>query len=369
MTSKDLGLLLHLHGISGLGPKKIKALINHFGGIKSVFQATSSELFAIKGLTIDQALSIINYRPTATIQRELEWIKSNRINVNSLWDENYPHWLKHIPDSPTHVFSKGQFNWAERSMIAVVGSRDMSEYGRDFTESLIAVLAPYNPVIVSGLAYGVDACAHRAAINNGLRTIAVLGHGLNKMYPAVHRPLSEHILARKGVLLTEYCSQTMPEKENFPMRNRIVAGMCQAVVVIEAKERGGALITAQLANGYSREVFALPGRFNDENSQGCNDLIYQNKAIMLKNPEDLIKELNLKKDHQNDFSPQVKLFIDTTPEEQQLIDVLQNSGKLHVDELCFRIKKPSYKAMELLLNLEMKRVVIAHPGKFYSLHN
>lgn len=258
---------------------------------------------------------------------------------------------------------KGNFDLSAGRFISIVGTRNISGYGREFCEKLVEELAPYNPTIISGLAYGVDITAHKAAIENNLQTIAVVAHGLNQIYPKNHSSYANKIL-ENGAILSEFNTDEIPDREHFPQRNRVIAGISKTTIVIEAAQKGGALITAELANDYNRDVFALPGRVGDYFSVGCNNLIKQNKAILLSSPSDLIAYLGW--DEPQKQSIQKSLFVETTIEEDIIINSLLKKD-LELDELSIITDIPVYKVVTILLSLELKGLVIPLPGKIFQL--
>jgi DNA processing protein len=249
-----------------------------------------------------------------------------------------------------------------------VGTRNATDYGKELTERLITDLTPYGVTIVSGMAYGIDIFAHRQAVKQQLQTIAVMAHGLDRIYPAAHRPTAEKML-KQGGILTEYISKTNPDRENFPSRNRIVAGMCDATVVIESGIKGGALITAEIANSYNRDVFAFPGRVSDEYSLGCNELIRKNKAMLVQTANELAEVMQWKVEEQKpmDKKKQLRIFHELKEDEKVLVSILQQNGKTDIDTLTLHAKMPVSKVSTTLLNLEFAGVLKALPGKLFEL--
>jgi len=246
-----------------------------------------------------------------------------------------------------------------------VGTRQVTSYGADFTRKLIEDLAPLNPVVVSGFAYGVDIVAHQAAIDCGLQTIGVLAHGLNQVYPKTHKKYIAK-MEQNGGFLTEFWSSSSPERENFIKRNRIVAGMTEATIVIESAEKGGSLITANIANDYNRDVFAVPGRSSDKYSQGCNNLIKTQRANLLTSAADIVYMLNWELEEKNSKPIQKQLFISLDSEEQKIYDFLQKNGKELLDIIALECEFPIFKISSLLLNMELKGVIRPLPGKLFE---
>jgi DNA processing protein len=251
-------------------------------------------------------------------------------------------------------------------MVAIVGTRNATEYGRKITDQLVKDFAKYKATIISGLAYGIDISAHKAAIANNLVTVGVLAHGLDRLYPAIHKPVAEKMI-QNGGLLTEFITETNPDKENFPSRNRIVAGMSDVVIVIESAKKGGALITAEIANSYNRDVFAVPGNVGNMFSEGCNDLIRQNKAGLIQSADEVAQLMQWHQEEKKTQTKQLKMFHELKEDEKILIKVLQEKGKLDIDTLSLRTKMPMSKVSITLLNLEFAGILKALPGKIFEL--
>jgi DNA protecting protein DprA len=262
------------------------------------------------------------------------------------------------------IFSSGNINLKNKKIVSIVGTRQITSYGMEFCRKLIEDIAPLDPVIVSGFAYGVDIVAHQLAMDYDLQTIGVLAHGLNQIYPKSHKKYVAK-MEENGGFITEFWSSSNPDKENFVRRNRIVAGMSEATIVIESADRGGSLITANLANDYNRDVFAVPGRVTDKYSQGCNDLIKTQKANVLTSAADLVYILNW--DIENKAKPvQKQLFVELEPDEQRIYDFLLKNGKELLDVVALQCDFPIYKISGLLLNMELKGVIRPLPGKLFE---
>lgn len=353
--------------IDGIGHVAAKKLIQHCGSAEALFRLKKAELIAIDGMR-DSLIASIS-KPKAAFERaerELVFAENNKIQVLLYSDDKYPRRLRHCSDSPIVLFYKGQSNLNEEKMIGIVGTRSMTDYGKVITQKLVKGLASLQVSIVSGMAYGVDICAHREALQQGLPTIGVMAHGLDRVYPFVHIPTAERMYEQGG-LLTEFLSETIPDKENFPKRNRIVAGMCDAIVVVEAGPKGGALITAELAHSYNRDVFAVPGNVGANFSSGCNKLIKINKAALVESAEDIAYSLNwgIKKEK---ITVQKSLFVELNREEEIIVKVLETKGQLPIDELTYLADFPLSKVAGLLLNLEFNGLVKSLPGKVYALN-
>jgi len=301
-------------------------------------------------------------------EEEIRFIEKNGVTPIFFTDAVYPSRLKQCDDAPVMLYSKGNMDLNAAKVISVVGSRRYTSYGKKICEQMVEALAPYNVLISSGLAYGIDIIAHRHALKHELSTVGVLAHGLDLLYPAEHSNTAEK-MTQKGGLLTEFMSSTKMNPEYFPRRNRIVAGMADATVVIEATHKSGALITAEIANSYDREVFAVPGRMDDTSSEGCNLLIKANKAMLIQSAEDIIKALNWDVQQGTPKKVQAELFANLTTEEEMLVNILKEKEKIHIDELCIASQLSMSRAATLLLNLEFSGTVKSLPGKVYTLNN
>ncbi len=346
-----------------------KKIISYCGSVESVFMEKKSKLRKIPGIGDFLASSIVDNRDEALLQADIEiaFIQKHKIKTFFYLDEGYPVHLKECPDSPILLYFKGDADLNNDKIISIIGTRNATDYGLEICKQIIEGLAHLKILVVSGLAYGIDICAHKAALDNHLSTVGVLAHGLDRIYPAVHKPVAKQMIESQGGLLTEYRINTNPDRENFPSRNRIVAGMAHATLVIESGKRGGALITAEIANSYNKDVFAVPGRIGDTYSEGCHYLIKNNKAAMIESAEDIISMMGWKTTEKNKKIKQKKLFTDLTPEEEKLIAVLKENGESSIDYLCLQSQISMGKAASALLNLEFEEVVKNLPGKRYKL--
>ncbi len=350
----DLLYQLALTLVPNIGDVHAKTLVYHFGDAASVFKARTAELECIEGIGRARAAAVKAFSDFAAAEKELRFIEQHHIQPLFLTDPAYPQCLLNCQDSPTLLFYKGQVDLNASKVVAIVGTRTHSEYGRSMTEKLVQDLSAHNILVVSGLAYGIDAIAHKAAIKNGLPTVGVVGHGLDKVYPADHTALAREMMQEKGGLLTEFFSATLPDKHHFPLRNRIVAGMSDATVVIETHIKGGSLITAKLADGYHRDVFAVPGRVNDPKSAGCNFLIQHNKAILLQLADDLLDAMGWNEKKKEKRKLQKELFIELSHEEKLLTQLLQEKEAVHIDELNLRSGLSNSAIAAAILNLELQ---------------
>jgi DNA processing protein len=349
----------------GIGPVSCRLLLSHLGSARAVFEARKSTLLKIPDIGRARLGALRSPEVMKRAEAELKFIEKNRIRTFFITEPDYPERLRQCADAPVLLFARGELRLNHPRIVSIVGTRAATSYGKQFCEMLIQALAPYRPVIVSGLAYGIDICAHRAALRAGLPTFACLAHGLDRIYPGIHAPVA-HEMIREGGLLTEFFSGTRPDRELFPMRNRIIAGIADCTVVVETDERGGSMITADLAHGYGREVFALPGRHNDPHSQGCNLLIRKNVAALLSSEHDLADYLGWNQ------SPAVRvvqptLFDDLSEEESRVADIIRESGPAPVDLIVIRTGMHPSGVSSALLSLEFRGMVISMPGKVYRM--
>lgn len=366
MNDTELLHLLALLKIDGVGDIVAKKLINHCGSAEDIFKTKASKLTSIDGIGQVLIKNLKNKTVFKLAETELKYIKENNINTLFYNDQNYPNRLKHCIDGPILLFTSGKIDFNNRKIISIVGTREITSYGTDFCKKLIEDLAPLNPIIVSGFAYGVDIVAHKAAMDNNLQTIGVIAHGLNQVYPKVHKKYVAK-MEENGGFMTEFWSNSNPEKENFVKRNRIVAGMSEATIVIESAEKGGSLITANLANDYNRDVFAAPGRTSDKYSQGCNNLIKTQRAHLLTSAADILYILNWEINDKADAKTiQKQLFVTLENDEQIIYDYLLKTGKQLLDVIALDCDFPIFKIASILLNMELKGVIRPLPGKLFE---
>lgn len=352
--------------LEGVGNRTAKKLVAYFGGVDALFEEKQDGLPKVKIPGLKQGLTeqLLHRDVLDRAKREIAFIEQHGIRPLFYLDADYPKRLKHCEDGPVMLYTKGEMDLNVQKTLAIVGTRKASEYGKKICRQVIEALSQHNLLIISGLAYGIDICAHDAALKNGLQTVAVLGHGLDRIYPAVHRKTVMKMMACGG-LATEFLSGTKPERENFPQRNRIIAGMADATLVIESGLKGGSMITASIAGSYNRDVFALPGRSTDPASAGCNYLIKSNRAAMVESAEDIEREMGWQIQDTRK-SVQQQLFADLSPEEQKLVSLLREKGKTGIDEIALLMELPMSKVAALLLELEFKGVVRALPGKIFE---
>ncbi len=365
----DHQYLIALKSIPNIGDVLGRRLVDFFGSAKSIFNLSEKELKLIPGISEKNSLSIINHRQKALdiAASEMEFLAEKKITCYGCFDDDYPSRLKHCIDAPLFVFYKGSVPPESKHMVAVVGTRKATVYGRKMTEKLVEGLQMSGITLVSGLAYGVDTFAHQSAVDHSIPTIGVLGHGFRFLYPEENLKLASKMIENGG-LITEYLSTEKPEKAHFPVRNRIIAGMVDAVVVVEAQSKGGALITAEIANSYSRDVFTFPGRVEDQRSRGCNWLIRTNRAALIESAEHLLYAMNWSNGPEPAFK-QVRMEMLIDENAKAIYDYLFEHGSAQVDEICSNLNLTVNAAAVVLLNLEFNGVVAVLPGKIYYLRN
>ncbi|MBZ0327789.1 MAG: DNA-processing protein DprA [Altibacter sp.] len=365
LSKNELLYTLALQRVPNLGDTSAKKLLHTIGSAEAIFKETKKALLKIDGIGAFRVKNLSEKRLLEEAEEELEFITNNEISYSYFKDKSYPEKLKHCLDGPILFFYKGNIDLQNKKVISIVGTRNVTSYGSGFCEKLIAALTPLNPVIVSGFAYGVDITAHKAAIKNGLQTIACLAHGLNQVYPKEHQKYVSSVKANGG-FITEFWSTDLFDRANFLQRNRIIAGLSEATVVIESAEKGGSLVTADIANSYHRDVFAVPGRITDTQSQGCNNLIKSQQAHALTNAADLVYMLGWEIEAEVLKPQQTKLFIELTEEEQIIYDFLNERDKEALDIIALSCKMPTFKAASILLNMELKGAVRPLPGKLFQ---
>jgi DNA processing protein len=353
--------------LPGVGDVLGKKLVAYCGGVEAVFREKKAALEKIPGIGQKLIDAILSQNVFARADEEITFIEENNIQPLFYLQKHYPTRLKNCVDSPIMIYYKGTGDLNSQKVISVVGTRNATSYGKEICEKLIQGLAAHSVLIVSGLAYGIDTCAHRSALDKNLKTVGVLGHGLDRVYPYLNRGLAEKMLDQGG-LVSEFMSQTKPDRENFPRRNRIIAGMSDGTLVIEAAKSGGALITADIANSYNRDVFSVPGRIGDTWSEGCNALIKTNKAHLVQTPEDIAYIMGWNTTRKAKPKIQRELFIELSPDEEKIVGILRNADSMGIDNVCFHTGLPTSKVSSTLLNLEFQGLVKVLPGKIYKLN-
>lgn len=366
MTENNLLNVLALQHVSNIGDITSKKLISQCGSAEAVFKEKKHNLLKIEGigkLIINDLFEPIHFKAA---EAELRFILNNNITCLYFNDDDYPDKLKHCIDGPVLLFQSGNINLKNQHIISIVGTRKITSQGIAFCDNLVEQLTPYNPVIVSGFAYGTDITAHKAAIKNKLQTIGCLAHGLNQIYPRAHKKYMAEV-ENNGGFLTDFWSSDAFDKNNFLKRNRIIAGLSEATIVIESAERGGSLVTADIANSYNRDVFAVPGRTTDLQSVGCNNLIKYQKAQIITNPADIPYALNWQLETTVKPIVQKQLFVELDDQEKIIYNYLKDNNKQQLDTIALNCKMPIFKIAGVLLNMELKGVVRPLPGKLFEL--
>lgn len=366
MSDQEKIYLLALHRLRHVGDATAKKLIEILGSAEAVFKETTHKLSKINGLGAKRIYSIKSEVDIDSAERELKFISDNQIEFLYFKDKAYPQNLKHCIDGPLVLFQKGNIDLLNKPVVSIVGTRKITSHGVGFTEQLVEDLAVFNPVIVSGFAYGTDITAQRAALNHKLQTIGCLAHGLNQIYPKVHKKYEKDVLDHGG-FLTDFCSDDAFDRNNFLKRNRIIAGLSEATLVIESAEKGGSLVTAEIANSYNREVFALPGRYTDKMSIGCNNLIKRQKAMVMTSAADVIYMLDWQLEKKSKTPRQTQLFEELDENEKIVVEELKVLQKSEIDPLALQCNIPTSKLSTILLNLELKGLVRPLPGKQFEL--
>ena len=357
--------ILRLQKCKAIGDILAKKLIVNVGDVSQIFKEKAASLSKINGIGNHVLKHLFDTENIKLATQELKYIQDNAVAHSYFLEDDYPTNLQHCIDSPILLFKDGNIDFSNQKIISIVGTRNMSSYGRDFCNKLVAELAEYNPIIVSGFAYGVDICAHKAAIKHNLQTIAVLAHGLEEIYPKVHKKYINKV-NENGGFLTEFWHNETPLRENFLKRNRIVAGISKATIIIESAAKGGSLVTADIASSYDKDVFAVPGRTTDLYSKGCNNLIKNNSAFLLNSAEEIVKMLNWDLKEQPKAIQQ-QLFLELNENEQKIYDLLHKKGKQLLDVISLECNIPMYQLASILLQMELKGISKPLPGKVFEL--
>jgi len=362
MLLYQIGLTL----LPGVGDVLGKKLVAYCGGIEAVFKQKKAALEKIPGIGSKLVNAILSQNVLSRAEEEITFIGKNNITPLFYLAKKYPARLKNCVDSPVMLYYKGNAELNPPKVISVVGTRKATDYGREMCEKIIKALSTQGVLVVSGLAYGIDTCAHRASLEQKLKTVAVLGHGLDRLYPFLNTSLSEKIMDHGG-LITEFMSKTKPDRENFPRRNRIIAGLSDATLVVEAAKSGGALITAEIANSYNRDVFSVPGRIGDTWSEGCNFLIKTNKAHLIQSAQDISYIMGWIQS--NEIKPKIQreLFVELSPDEEKITDLLRMEDSMGIDDISLKTNMPASKISATLLNLEFQGLIRVLPGNVYKL--
>ncbi|MVZ64902.1 DNA-protecting protein DprA [Sphingobacterium sp. DK4209] len=354
--------------IKGIGPKYSRLLLAYFGNVVDLFSSSSQQLNAIPGLNRNIVQQIKSKACFIEAEAELRHVEKHGIDLLWIEDNDYPKRLVHCEDAPMLLYSYGRVDYNAQKVVSIVGTRNATAYGKRIIEELVDGLKEAGVLIVSGLAMGIDVLVHLASVRRNIPNIAVLGHGLSRIYPSQHRDLSGEII-NNGALLTEFAYQTQPDKSNFPMRNRIIAGLSDATIVVEAGEKGGALITARLANEYNRDVCAFPGAIDQPYSSGCNRLIKDNEAHLIRNSQDLLNLMQWQResDRTAEEGIQLTLIPNFTDDQRIIYDFLKSKKEASVDDISCFSDWPQSKLAVVLLEMEMAGYIYALPGKIYKM--
>lgn len=353
--------------IPGIGSITAKSLIAYTGSAGQVFREKEKALREIPGVGTILAKNIVNSNVFDRAASEIEFIKKNKISALFYLDETYPQRLHACNDAPVILYVKGMPDLNCARVLSIVGTRHATEYGKQTVDFFLSGLADrsYSVLIVSGLAYGIDVQAHKAALNVGLPTVAVMGHGLETVYPSIHSSIAKEMEEKNGGLVSDFLSNSPIDRKNFLRRNRIIAGLSDATIIVESAKKGGALVTAEIANSYNRDVFAFPGRRGDIYSEGCHFLIKSNRAALIESVADLEYVMNWNSGNNISSTIQPRLFNDLEPDEKIIVDLLQSEGETAIDLICIKTGLPMSKVSPTLLNLEFAGIVKGLPGKVF----
>lgn len=368
MSDPQLIYKIAFSSLKALTVESARLILDCVGSEERFFELSEERLRPILGLNRRIYADDVRRRALDEARREIAFVTANNITALYFRDPGYPTRLLECPDAPMMLYMLGRTDLNTARFLSIVGTRHATAYGTTFVSTLLADLAKKmaDPlVVVSGLAYGIDVAAHRASLAEGLPTVGVLAHGLNTIYPASHRDTAARMVREGGALLTDYRSIDATHKGNFLARNRIVAGLCDALLVAESDTHGGALVTARLASAYSREVLALPGRISDRYSRGCNRLIASDSAALVTSADDLMKHMGWKASPQE--GAQTELFAELSPEEEAITEVIRQTGEATLSKILANLDIPVHRLMSTLIDLEMRRVVISLPGSNYRL--
>ena len=353
--------------IPGIGSVTAKSLIAYTGSAEQVFREKETALRQIPGVGSILAKNIVNSAVMTRAGREVEFLLKNDVNALFYLDEDYPQRLLGCSDAPIILYVKGEPFLNCAKVISIVGTRHATEYGKKLVDQFVASIAErgYKIVIVSGLAYGIDIHSHKSALRTGLPTVAVMGHGLETVYPSLHTAIAKEMIENKGGLVSDFLSKSTIERTNFLRRNRIIAGLSDATIVVESAKKGGALVTADIANSYNRDVFAFPGKVGDIYSEGCHFLIKSNRAVLIESVADLEYVMNWSATQSQPDAIQPHLFYDFTADEKLIVDLLRTEGEMTIDLVCIKTTLPMSKVSPTLLNLEFAGIVKGLPGKVF----
>jgi DNA processing protein len=368
MSDQNLLYQLGITLVKGIGNITARQIIETLGDVSLLFKEKAVVLERIPGISRKVIAEIRRPEVLQRAENEIAFLRKNNITPLYINDEDYPQRLKECVDAPVLLFYRGNASLNVGKIISFVGTRNATSYGKEITEKLIHDIALIYPdiLIVSGLAYGIDIYSHKAALHEGMLTVGVLAHGLDRIYPPAHRNTAAEMLEHGG-LLTDFLSGTNPDRQNFVKRNRIVAGMADCTLVVESAAKGGALITSRIADSYHRDVFAVPGKATDTYSQGCNALIKSRRAALVTEAGDIFREMGWEKETKSPTPVQRNWLVDLNPEEQAVATLLSRNESLQLNVLCIQLNRPISQLAPLLFEMEMKGVVQCLPGGVYRL--
>jgi DNA processing protein len=365
LKNTDLQQQIALSLLTNVGPKRMRTILKYFETPENFFLAKKKDLLIIPGLGEQKLRNMNRDLALQLAESYLDFFQNSELKTHFYTDESYPKRLNECVDAPFLLFSKGKMDMNISKVVSIVGTRNASDYGKRICEELIQSFVGKNILVVSGLAYGIDICVHQLCVKHKVQTIGVLGHGLDRLYPSVHAKTAK-LMEENGGVLTEFLPGTKPDRENFPMRNRIVAGMSDATIVVESGIKGGSLITAELANDYNKDVFAYPGDIYKEFSKGCNFLIQKDKAHLITGSKDFFKLMEWI-DKKETKTKQIDMFESFMEEEKLIINYLTITPEASFDQLMCETKLSFPKLNTSLLNLEISGILKSLPGKKYRL--
>ena len=364
--NNDLLYQIALTQVNGIGAVHAKILIEHFGSAENIFKAGKKQLSTVEGIGSIKANEVKTFKDFKIAEDEIKFCENHHIQPLFLTDKNYPQRLLNCYDSPTILYYKGNANLNHSKIVSIVGTRNNTDYGKQITEQITEELSAQNVLIVSGLAFGIDGIAHKKAVATNTPTVGVLAHGLKTIYPHQHKNLAKEMLLNGG-LLTEFKQDVIADKHNFPKRNRIVAGIADATIVIETANKGGSMITAELAYNYNRDVFAVPAKITDNKSGGCLQLIQQKKASIFISTHDFLNEMGWQTSSPKQKNKQRELFVELNDDEKIIVAILKDKEAVHIDTIYLQSQLSSSTVAAAILNLELQNIITALPGKMYVL--
>jgi len=365
--NNDLKYKIALSLVPGVGGVLARNLIAYVGNVEGIFSESFKALTKIPGIGEINAKRIHNANVLQLAEKELKFIDKHQIDLLFYTDIDFPRRLKNCIDAPILIYTKGKMKLDEQRIISIVGTRNATEYGKQICDDLIQQFFErnYKILVVSGLAYGIDIHAHKAALKYNIQTVGVVGHGLDRLYPSLHKEIARKMI-KNGGLISDFPSGTNIDPSNFIRRNRIIAGLADATIVVESAQKGGALVTADIASSYNRDVFAFPGRSVDPYSKGCNNLIKNNGATLISGIDDLEYFMGWETENK-EKSVQASLFPDLNESEQKIVDLLNKEGELFIDQISVLLDQPISRVSPILINLEFKNVLVSLPGQRYKL--